>query len=192
MKREREFVERRLTMGEGVRMKDYRIAQSSVIHAPAKSVYDILADYQNGHPHILPKKYFTSLKIEQGGIGAGTVIQFQMGFLGYSQPFRAAITELLPGRTLVETDLESGAVTTFTVLQLENGQVSLVTISTELRSRDGLLGYLEQTMVSSFLRRVYSQELKLLAKVVDGRVSSPTNGAHRNVAAVRNASEAGM
>jgi hypothetical protein len=159
----------RLTTRESVRTKSYRVTENSVIHAPAKSVYDILADYQNGHPHVLPKKYFSSLKIEKGGIGAGTVIRFQMRALGFSRSFRAAITELVPGRTLVETDLESGTVTTFTVLPLENGQGSLVTISTELQSRDGLLGSLEQSMISSFLRRVYAQELKLLAEFVDGK-----------------------
>ena len=150
-------------------MKSYRVAESSLIKAPAKNVYSVLADYQNGHPHILPKKYFSLLKIEQGGIGAGTMIRFQMRALGRTQSFRAAITELVPGRTLVETDLESGAVTTFTVLPLENGNCSHVTISTELRSRDGLIGLLEQSMISSFLRRVYAQELKLLAEFVDGK-----------------------
>ena len=54
--------------------------------------------------------------MEQGGIGAGTVIRFQMSALGQKRTLRAEITEPEPGRVLVETYLDSnGAVTTFTV-----------------------------------------------------------------------------
>ena len=35
--------------------------------------YSILADYREGHASILPPQ-FTSMVVEQGGVGAGTVI----------------------------------------------------------------------------------------------------------------------
>jgi len=150
-------------------MKIYRVTESTLIQAPAKKVYSILANYHDGHPHILPKKYFSALEVEAGGIGAGTRVRFQMSALGKTRTFRAAITELVPGRTLVETDLDSGVVTTFTVLPVEEDLGCHVTINTELKARDGVFGFLEQSMTSMFLRRVYVQELRLLAEFADGK-----------------------
>ena len=152
-------------------MKTYRVTESTLINAPARKVYAILADYHNGHPHILPKRYFSDVVVEEGGIGAGTRIRFKMSALGKTETFRAAITELVPGRTLVETDLESGTVTTFTVLPLEDDHGCHVTISTELKAREGAFGLLEQSMTSMFLRRVYEQELRLLAEFADGKAT---------------------
>ena len=149
-------------------MKTYRVTASSLMKTPAGTVYSILADYQNGHPHVLPPKYFSGLEIEEGGIGAGTRIRFQMNAFGKTQTFRAAITELVPGRTLVETDLESGAVTTFTVLPLEDNHGCHVTISTELKAREGPIGFIERSITSLFLRRVYAQELRMLSEFAGG------------------------
>ncbi len=70
-------------------MKPYRAKASSIIAAPAELVYRTLADYHHGHPSILPKQYFLSLEVEQGGFGAGTVINFQTRVLGETQSFRA-------------------------------------------------------------------------------------------------------
>ena len=53
-------------------MTQLRIAVSSLIQAPAQQAYAIIADYRNGHPRILPRPYFVSLTVEQGGVGAGT------------------------------------------------------------------------------------------------------------------------
>src|SRR5215813_13655906 len=91
------------------------ITASATIPARRERVYSLIANYRDGHPRILPKQ-FKNLVVEQGGIGAGTVIRFQMSVFGKLQTFRASITEPEPGRTLVETDLDTnGAVTTFTV-----------------------------------------------------------------------------
>ena len=140
-----------------------RVTASTYIKASTEQVYAILADYHAGHPHILPKPYFSGLQVEQGGIGAGTVIRFQMHVLGKTQTFRAAIAEPEPGRVLVETNLPSGAVTTFTIDPRAEGQHSRVTITTELETRDGLLGLLERFLTTVTLRRIYAQELGLLA-----------------------------
>src|SRR5512139_3319670 len=96
-------------------MTQQRIAVSSLIQAPAQQIYAIIADYRNGHPRILPKPYFVSLEVEEGGVGAGTVIRFQMRLMGRLQSFHSRIREPVPGKVLAETDLDSGAVTTFKV-----------------------------------------------------------------------------
>ena len=55
-------------------MQHIIVEESAVIGAPTSKVYDIIADYQNGHPHIVPKKYFKSVEVESGGVGAGSII----------------------------------------------------------------------------------------------------------------------
>src|SRR5918993_898798 len=48
------------------------------VPAPPAEVYAILADYTEGHPHILPSSYFRNIEVEEGGVGAGTRIRFDM------------------------------------------------------------------------------------------------------------------
>jgi hypothetical protein len=53
------------------------ISASTIIATSRKRAYSILADYRIGHPSILPHQ-FTSMEVEQGGVGAGTIIRFTM------------------------------------------------------------------------------------------------------------------
>jgi hypothetical protein len=144
------------------------ISASAVIPARRERVYSLISNYNDGHPRILPPQ-FTGLVVEQGGIGAGTIIRFQMRVLGRKQTFRAAITEPEPGRVLVETDLDAnGAVTTFTVNPGEAPADSHVTISTELPVRGGFLGTVEKALTTLLLRPIYVKELENLARVATG------------------------
>ena len=144
------------------------ISASAIIPARRERVYSLIADYREGHPRILPKQ-FSNLVVEEGGVGAGTVIRFQMSVLGRKQTFRAAITEPEPGRVLVETYLDSnGAVTTFTVNPGHAPADSNVTISTELPVRSGFLGTIERKISTLLLRPIYEQELRNLARVATG------------------------
>src|ERR1700751_5363941 len=109
------------------------ISASAIIPARRERVYSLLANYRDGHPRILPKQ-FSGLVVEEGGIGSGTVITFQMSLLGKKQKFRAAITEPEPGRVLVERYIDPpGTITTFTVDAGTAPADSNVTISTEVR-----------------------------------------------------------
>ena len=144
--------------------KAYTVASSAEIRSPAGAAYGIIADYRHGHPHILPPQYFSSLEVEQGGTGEGTILRFRMHAFGKTQDCRASITEPEPGRVLVETVTEpGGVVTTFTVEPTAQGRHCRVTISTALTARRGLAGLLERSMTRAFLRRVYARELRLLA-----------------------------
>jgi hypothetical protein len=138
-----------------------------IINAPAEQLYGIIADYREGHPRILPEAYFQRLEVEEGGVGAGTVIRFEMKLMGSTRHFRAAITEPKPGRVLVETDLDTGGVTTFTVEPLEQDAKARVTITTELKGRGGILGKLEGFVSRLLLLPIYKQELALLASVAE-------------------------
>lgn len=144
-------------------MAQHRLSASALIPSPAAKVYGIIADYRDGHPHILPKPYFVSLAVEQGGVGAGTVIRFQMKLMGRVQDFQARITEPEPGRVLVETDTKTGAVTTFTVEPRDDGQHAYVTIATETQVPDSLAGKVQGWLTTQLLRPIYVKELEQLA-----------------------------
>ena len=144
------------------------VSASATIPARRERVYSLIANYSDGHPRILPKQ-FTSLVVEQGGVGAGTIIRFQMRMLGRKQTFRAAISEPDPGRLLVETDLDAnGAVTTFAINPGGAPADSHVTISTELPVRAGFLGKIERLLTTLMLRPIYVKELENLARVATG------------------------
>jgi len=144
------------------------ISASAIIPARRERVYSLLANYHDGHARILPKQ-FSNLVVEQGGMGAGTVIRLQVSLLGRKQNFRAAITEPEPGRVLVETYLDgSGIVTTFTISPGHAPADSNVTISTVLPVRAGLLGIMERKLSTLLLRPMYLRELQNLARVATG------------------------
>jgi hypothetical protein len=148
--------------------KHYQITSSALVHAPAEVAYSVIADYREGHPHILPRKYFTYLEVERGGRGEGTVIRFGMRVLGTSRDFRAAVTEPEPGRVLVERNLEDGgSVSTFVVEPA--GRHSRVTITTDLTAAPGLRGLAERLLTAALLPRIYARELEQLDSVAAER-----------------------
>jgi hypothetical protein len=144
-------------------MKRQIATATKVISAPAAKIYEILADYRNMHPLILPKPYFLSLDVEEGGFGAGTIVNFKMRLLGRTQAFRSLVTEPEPGRVLQEMDLHSGIVTRFDVIPLGNEHRTNVKISTELRNQGGVEGFIAKHL----LQNVYRQELEQLAKLAE-------------------------
>ncbi len=149
-------------------MSTYRATGSTVIEAPAGRVYAILADYREGHPGILPRPPFQTLVVEQGGVGAGTIVSFSLRVFGRERAMRARIDEPEPGRVLTETDLDSGIVTTFTIEALGPDR-SRATIQTTGTTGSGLAGSLERFMTVSFLEQTYKRELQLLAEAAISR-----------------------
>ena len=138
------------------------VEQSLVIEAPAQRVYAIIADYHHGHPSILPQKYFPKLEVLHGGVGAGTVIRFQLKAFGQIHTSTADITEPQPGRVLVETVRETPTVTTFFVDPVGE-QSCKVTFHTAI-DRPGLRGWIESFLVPGFLKKVYIEELENLRR----------------------------
>jgi len=129
--------------------------------APPEVVYGIIADYHEGHPSILPSRWFTDLHVEEGGRGAGTVIRLGLKMGGKAREMRAEITEPEPGRVLVERELGGrGVVTTFTVDPAGAGRTR-VTIRTTYQV-PGIAGFIERLLAPALLKRVYREELALL------------------------------
>lgn len=139
-------------------MATIRAMAERPVGAPAERVYAILADYREHHPRILPPA-FSDLMVEQGGVGAGTVIRFRVKLGGRTQRFHQRVDEPEPGRVLTETDLETGAVTSFTVTPMGDG--SRVRIMTRYE-RGGLGGLVESVIAPMMLRRLYVDELARL------------------------------
>src|SRR5919204_1194644 len=91
-------------------MAERRAAAERHIDAPAEHVYRLLADYRDHHPRVLPPA-FSDFKVEQGGVGAGTVHSFRLTAGGRTRAYRIRVDEPELGRVLTETDELSSAVT---------------------------------------------------------------------------------
>jgi hypothetical protein len=137
---------------------------TSHLHAPARRVYDTIANYRTGHPRILPKQ-FANLTVDEGGVGAGTVIHFDFRVFGQTTTLRAVVTEPEPGRVLVERNTAGNdGVSTF-IVEAAGPNESNVTIKTEMTTRSGFAGRIEAWMIRRILESTYQEELRLLEKV---------------------------
>lgn len=142
-------------------MRPTIVSATSAVAAPADVVYGILADYHDGHPRILPRSSFGELTVESGGTGAGTIFRVQSRQATGMKTFRMRVSEPQPGRVLVESDLDSDLVTTFTVDPADGGNGCRVTIETRW-TRGGVLGWLERTLIPPLARPVFHQEIRNL------------------------------
>lgn len=155
-------------------MAQHHISASRIVQAPAQQVYDLLADYHEGHPRILPRPPFISLTVEEGGKGEGTVLNVEMKVLGRVQTYHATVTEPEPGRVLVEHYADD-SVTSFTVEPHDDGRKTSVTIATDLQIREGALGTLQARLATRLLRSLYLKELDQLNAAVSQSVMSRQN-----------------
>jgi hypothetical protein len=126
------------------------------VGAPADRVYKILADYNQHHPHILPPA-FSDLKVEEGGVGAGTVFSIRLKAGRRSRAARMYVAEPQPGRLLTESEPTTSLLTTFTVVP--DGDTSRVQIATTWQSAKGIGGFFERLVAPRLLKRIYVEEL---------------------------------
>lgn len=147
---------------------------SAIVDARPETVYEIIADYTDGHAAILPKPYFSEMKIEKGGKGAGTVVNVVMKVWGVKRAYHFTVTEPHPGEVLIESDPEAGVTTTFTFEQVEDGPRTQVTIHTEMKSSKGIRGLMERLFTPSLTRRIYEKELAQLNAYIQQRRHSST------------------
>jgi uncharacterized protein YndB with AHSA1/START domain len=134
------------------------VSTQAAVAAPAETVYRCIADMHE-HPRFLPPA-FSGFTIESGGVGAGTITRFTMTAGGRTREYRMKVAEPEPGRVLTESDMNSTAVTTFTVSP--QGSSSLVTISTAWDGAGGIGGVFERMFAPRVLRGIYADELRRL------------------------------
>ena len=127
------------------------VSAEAMVDAPADRVYLYLADMRDHHPRFLPPA-FSDFQVESGGVGAGTVTRFKITAGGRTRDYRMKV--------LTESDMDSSAVTTFTVSP--QGGASLVRISTAWDGASGIGGLFERLFAPRVLRAIYADELKRL------------------------------
>jgi polyketide cyclase/dehydrase/lipid transport protein len=150
-------------------MTTYRVTGTRRVGAPPRVAYDIIADYRDGHPRIIPAPWFRNIRVDSGGIGSGTTFRFDIHAFGATRTWRAVVSEPTPGHVLAETYPDEGTVTTFTVEPAEGGRACDVTIASEVRGRDGIGGRIERALMGRLLRRIFAAELELLEQVARER-----------------------
>jgi hypothetical protein len=144
--------------------KGIHFEAEGLVNASAGTVWDILTDYRNGHPRILPPA-FSDFVVESGGKGAGTVMRFTFHGAGTTRHFHQVVSEPEAGRVLVETDLNGPAHTTFTLTPLDDGRQTRVHIATDQTTDPGIAGALARLLtplVTPTMRRIYQDELQRL------------------------------
>jgi len=58
-------------------VSELRVVAERAMGAPAEVVYRCIADFERHHPRFLPPA-FSRFRVEQGGVGAGTVHSFRL------------------------------------------------------------------------------------------------------------------
>jgi hypothetical protein len=139
-------------------MSHISVSDRGAVGAPADRVYRILSDYRQHHPHILPPA-FSGITVEEGGVGEGTVIRFQVSLAGRTESYHQRISEPEPGRVLREADVDGDRSTTFTVTP--TGAGCEVEIETAWSS-GGIRGLVERLAAPRLLRPLYADELSRL------------------------------
>lgn len=145
--------------------RNIRFEASATIHASPAVVWDILTDYRNGHPKILPPQAFSDFTVLEGGKGAGTVISFVFRVAGARRAVRSFVSEPQPGSVLMEAEHDGATVTNFTLAAVDEGRQTRLTITTVQRGSPGVRGAIERLfmpMVAPAMQRIYQDEMQRL------------------------------
>ncbi len=153
-------------------MSSIRVEYGQVIDADPEAIYNVLADYRVGHRAILPPQ-FTGLTVEQGGYGAGTLVLTTLRVFGRDYTFHQAVTEPEPGRLLVETEVNTGQWSSFTLEPLNGGTQTRVTIKSEFPVQNALMAFLMGLGQKPMTIRMYKEELNNLAEYVRVHAAQP-------------------
>jgi uncharacterized protein YndB with AHSA1/START domain len=140
-------------------VSELRVVAERAVGAPAEQVYHLIADYDRHHPRFLPPA-FSEFRVEEGGVGAGTVHSFWMTVGGRARSFRMRVEEPEPGRVLTESDEHSSTVTTWVVTP--DGPGCQVRVETRWQGAGGIGGFFERLFAPRVLRRLYAEELERL------------------------------
>lgn len=152
-------------------MSTYQAQVSAIIDAPPAHVYEIIADYREGHQAILPRRYFKEMRVLAGGRGAGTAVAVEMNVFGKKVSYNMQVSEPEPGRVLREEDATIGTSTTFTVDPVNGGTQSQVTITSIAQAGPGIRGWLEKWTTPGIMRRIFREELAQLNTVAQNGLS---------------------
>jgi Polyketide cyclase / dehydrase and lipid transport len=147
-------------------MAEVVVQTERLVAASPPRVHAFLADYQNNRPRILPPEYFRDYRVERGGDGAGTVISYRLRAGGRERAYRMRVEEPTEGGLLIERDIDSSLVTTWTLTPAEGGEHTLVSLMSRWEGTGGIGGFFERMFAPRALRRIYDEVLEKLSATV--------------------------
>jgi uncharacterized protein YndB with AHSA1/START domain len=161
--------------GKGRRsdMSRIHVEVERIVDAPPEEVYSFLADYRDKRPIILTRN-FLDYRVEQGGRGAGTMIGYRLQAGRRERAYHMRVEELPGGHSLIERDMDSSLVTTWTVIPAASGRQSRVVVTTEWEGSGGVGGFFERTFAPMALRSIYTRMLERLAQALTGTAAART------------------
>ncbi|MHA6793144.1 SRPBCC family protein [Pseudonocardia bannensis] len=137
-----------------------------VVNAPADRVRAAVADYETTRPTILTEHY-SDYAVRSGGQGAGTTVHWKLSATQKRvRDVLAEVTQPAPDQ-LVERDMNSSMVTTWTVTPAGDA-ASTVTITTRWNGAGGIGGFFERAFAPKGLKRIYDGVLANLDAAVRG------------------------
>ena len=143
------------------------------LDAPADTIYHLLADYREHHrPGGFLPPAFSDQEVIQGGVGAGTELQYVITVGGRPRTIRATVSEPIAGRKLVEQ--APGVETTVTIEPLDTG-TTRVRFDTEL-DEPGVAGVMSRLFGARLLAPVYRDELARLAAYATAHPDASNSG----------------
>lgn len=147
--------------------KPIRVRVVRRLPAPARQVWDVLADYRHRRRAILPARAFHDVQVVRGGTGEGTVLRFALRAFGKVMRLQAEVRVIEPGRVLLERAVNgNGAVTTFVVEAVDDGSA---TVSVETRwTPVGRRAWVERLLAPLWLRRLHAEQLANLELAATG------------------------
>ncbi len=141
------------------------VRSERIIDASPAEVFNALIDYKIKRPRMLPPNYL-NYTVEQGGQGNGTVVSYRFRAAGRERPYEMAVEETIAGQVLTERDRNSSLVTRWSVLPVDGGTRSKVSVESDWQGSSGVGGFFERTFAPLGLRRVYKDALVALALLV--------------------------
>jgi hypothetical protein len=145
-------------------MSEVRASADRELRAAPGAVFEFLTDYRERRPRILTDNY-RDYRVEEGGVGAGTVIEYRFAAGRRERDYRLRVEVPEPGRTLRERDERSSFVTTWTVEPAAAGG-SRVAIASAWQGAGGIGGFFERTFAPAGLRRIYGDVLERLERAL--------------------------
>ncbi len=100
--------------------------------------------------------------------GLQPTVRYKFTTAGRSRPCRMRVEEPTEGGLLVEQDIDSSLVTTWTLTPTEGGERTLVSLASRWEGAGGIGGFFERMFAPRALRRIYDEVLKRLSEAVQG------------------------
>ena len=137
-------------------MSHYQLIAHVVANFRCRSnvLYDVLVDYREAHPAVMPKQFFESMTVTRGGVGAATEMHVVFNLFGNRRSFNLSVSEPIPGSFFVEEDELARFRTEFTIEPLEDERNCCLKTEVYCRPIPGLVGNVENSLYAIVARRI--------------------------------------